>query len=53
MLSGGLPAFRGADLAGFAAGLAFDNLGELIAFRLAIVADHLDHLWQNGRYALN
>ena len=44
MLSGDLPAFCGASLAGFAAGFAFGNLGELIAFRLAIVADHFDHL---------
>ncbi len=43
-LGSNLTAFLGADLTGFAAGFAYGNLGKLLAFRLAVLADHLDHL---------
>src|SRR5262249_10865564 len=43
-LSGDLAAFLRAGFARVTASLAYGNLGELIAFFLAIVADHLDHL---------
>jgi hypothetical protein len=43
-LSSSLSAFLGAGLTGVAAGFAFGDLGPLLAFLLAILADHLDHL---------
>ena len=36
-------AFLGAGLACVTASLAFGNFRELVAFFLAIIADHLDH----------
>jgi hypothetical protein len=42
LILGGLTAFFGAGLAGFAAGFAFGNLGALLALFLAVRADHLD-----------
>ena len=44
LILGGLTAFLGAGLACVTASLAFVNFGELVAFFLTIVADHLDHL---------
>src|ERR1700730_1887559 len=41
---GGLSAFRGAGLARVAASLAYANIGEFVAFLLAVVAKHLDDL---------
>ena len=40
--SGYLPAFIGAGLTSVATSLAFGNFGEVVAFFLAIVANHLD-----------
>src|SRR3984893_10829148 len=53
ILGSNLTAFLGACLARLAAGLAFGDFGPLLAFLLAIRADHLDHLWQNVPHALN
>ncbi len=44
VLGSSFTAFVGAGLARVAASLAFGNFGEFVAFFLAIVADHLDHL---------
>ncbi|MGH6935074.1 MAG: hypothetical protein ACRED2_02645, partial [Methylocella sp.] len=41
---GGLTAFLGARLTCVAAGLAYGNLGELIALFLAVVTEHFDDL---------
>lgn len=46
LLSSNFIAFYGASLTGFAAGLAFGDLGEFFTFLLAVPADHRDHFGQ-------
>jgi hypothetical protein len=48
ILGGNFVAFRCAGFARVATGLAFNDLGEVVAFLLAVVAKHLDHFGKMG-----